>query len=374
MAWAGDAGDAAESVGRLRRVCGVRVSAGVQPADLDGALQVSAVLASAGRSSGSVAMPFAVNEALMRTGSAGVQWATASRLTADSSFVGLGGCDDRSTALLDGFKMRSVRAVGVAKQKDLYSTQWVEQASSSEPSVSGQLLMLGVMEAHAQVTSGDLVNATAAYSAVALKLASCGLGALALTEAALELLRAQASSSKPPAVWLVTAGAQLLRAADVARSTMAGVWGLARAVRAETQLPVRCVDADVASLLLEAGPAAEPEVALRAGKCYVSRLQEATVPSAGNVSLQFHSRGALGNLFIEPMASVPPAPFEGDEATIRVRAVGLNFRDVLNVLGEYPGDPGPPGGDCGGIIVEADRSALHAVGGCTIGRQGSALY
>ena len=37
-----------------------------------------------------------------------------------------------------------------------------------------------------------------------------------------------------------------------------------------------------------------------------------------------------------------------DTCVVRVRAVGLNFRDVLNVLGEYPGDPGPPGADCAG--------------------------
>ena len=28
-------------------------------------------------------------------------------------------------------------------------------------------------------------------------------------------------------------------------------------------------------------------------------------------------------------------------------------RDVLNVLGMYPGDPGPPGSDCAGIIMHA---------------------
>ena len=33
-----------------------------------------------------------------------------------------------------------------------------------------------------------------------------------------------------------------------------------------------------------------------------------------------------------------------------MRAVGLNFRDVLNVLGMYPGDPGAPGGDCAGVV------------------------
>ena len=35
-----------------------------------------------------------------------------------------------------------------------------------------------------------------------------------------------------------------------------------------------------------------------------------------------------------------------------MRAIGLNFRDVLNILGMYPGDPGPPGGDCCGIVAE----------------------
>lgn len=36
---------------------------------------------------------------------------------------------------------------------------------------------------------------------------------------------------------------------------------------------------------------------------------------------------------------------------VAVRAVGLNFRDVLNCLGMYPGDPGPPGGDCAGTVL-----------------------
>ena len=35
---------------------------------------------------------------------------------------------------------------------------------------------------------------------------------------------------------------------------------------------------------------------------------------------------------------------------VSVRAVGLNFRDVLNILGMYPGEPGDPGADCAGIV------------------------
>src|SRR5438105_1333684 len=32
------------------------------------------------------------------------------------------------------------------------------------------------------------------------------------------------------------------------------------------------------------------------------------------------------------------------------RCAGLNFRDVLNALGLYPGDAGPLGGECAGVV------------------------
>ena len=43
------------------------------------------------------------------------------------------------------------------------------------------------------------------------------------------------------------------------------------------------------------------------------------------------------------------------QVEIRVRATGLNFRDVLNVLDLYPGDPGPLGGECAGEIAAVGR-------------------
>ena len=39
-------------------------------------------------------------------------------------------------------------------------------------------------------------------------------------------------------------------------------------------------------------------------------------------------------------------------AQVSIRAIGLNFRDVLNILGMYPGEPGDPGADCSGVIAE----------------------
>ncbi len=58
------------------------------------------------------------------------------------------------------------------------------------------------------------------------------------------------------------------------------------------------------------------------------------------------SAGALDNLRLTQM-EVPP-PSEG-QVQVRVQAAGLNFRDVLNVLGLYPGDPGAVGGELAGI-------------------------
>lgn len=59
-------------------------------------------------------------------------------------------------------------------------------------------------------------------------------------------------------------------------------------------------------------------------------------------------RGALDNLALRPCSHHAPGP---GEVEIRVAASGLNFKDVLNLLGMYPGDPGQPGSECAGTVV-----------------------
>ena len=59
-------------------------------------------------------------------------------------------------------------------------------------------------------------------------------------------------------------------------------------------------------------------------------------------------RGSLGSLLPKPLPSVKPGP---GQVLLHVDAVGLNFRDVLNVLGMYPGNPGEPGSDVSGIVA-----------------------
>lgn len=58
-------------------------------------------------------------------------------------------------------------------------------------------------------------------------------------------------------------------------------------------------------------------------------------------------RGSLSNVIAKPLEDCQP---KAGQILLRVSAVGVNFRDVLNVLGMYPGDPGEPGGDVAGIV------------------------
>jgi NADPH:quinone reductase-like Zn-dependent oxidoreductase len=84
-------------------------------------------------------------------------------------------------------------------------------------------------------------------------------------------------------------------------------------------------------------------------------------------------RGALNNLAALPVDTAKPG---AGEVVMAVKAVGINFRDVLNVLGMYPGDPGPPGGDCAGVVLSVGKGVTHlkpgdAVFGLAAGSLGS---
>ncbi|HET8659851.1 MAG TPA: type I polyketide synthase [Micromonosporaceae bacterium] len=164
-----------------------------------------------------------------------------------------------------------------------------------------------------------------------------------------------------PRLWLVTRGAQAVAAGEPVAVAQSPAWGLAKAVsRERPELRCTCVDLDpagdrqaAAQALHELLPAAgdEDQVAVRAGRPYVARL----VPAAAGgpapvqpVQLQVREPGVLEHLALQPVARRAPEP---DEVEIRVHATGLNFRDVLNALGMYPGDAGPLGLECAGEVV-----------------------
>ncbi|ODS52965.1 MAG: hypothetical protein ABS36_15880 [Acidobacteria bacterium SCN 69-37] len=184
------------------------------------------------------------------------------------------------------------------------------------------------------------------------------------TEAALGLVQALADRTEgsAPRLWIVTAGSQIVDGTETVRLEQAPVAGLTRvAANEHLDLRIGLIDLDSqtsvgeAPLLLRevvADADVEP-VAYRKGVRYTPRLERRLRRSAPPVDLAPHrltiaERGTLENLTIEPAERRTPGP--GD-VEIRVRASGLNFRDVLSALGMYPGEIRHLGSDCAGEVV-----------------------
>jgi len=180
---------------------------------------------------------------------------------------------------------------------------------------------------------------------------------------------AGAGGAQPPRLTLVTRGAQAVGDGAPVSVAQAPLWGLARVVALEhPELRCRCLDLDprgygdaVGELLAElAAESAEDQVALRAGRRYLPRLRPAPHLGAAGAGerrfaedesyrLKIDGRGMLDHLELRRTERRPPGP---SEVEIRVQAAGLNFRDVMNSLGVYPGDAGPTlGFECAGEIV-----------------------
>ncbi len=194
----------------------------------------------------------------------------------------------------------------------------------------------------------------------------------ALLSSLLSVLKQAQGRTARVQVCLITAAAQAVHSDEPAPSApLAAAWGMMRALRREIpEWSVRLIDAwslreaadDIAGELLADG--AEDEVALRSGGLrFVARLErladERLTPPPGceAFALRASPRGTFENLRLEP--SERRRSLEPWEVEVRVAAVGLNFRDVLNALGMYPGDPGELGGDLAGEVTRVGSAVTH---------------
>ena len=132
---------------------------------------------------------------------------------------------------------------------------------------------------------------------------------------------------------------------------------------AASEHPGRFVLADTDELagqgeLVLAGAAlGEREFAVRGGQLRVPRLARAgrglTVPDGSGLAADDDRTGDGGEPDPGRHGGRPTAaPLGPGQVRVAVRAAGVNFRDVLNVLGMYPGEPGPLGLEGAGVVLE----------------------
>ncbi len=183
---------------------------------------------------------------------------------------------------------------------------------------------------------------------------------------------ASALAERSPSARLVvlTRGAQSAGCSEALAPQQAPSWGVARSLALEApELRTAVVDLDPARPVGEtaavaaelANPSGETQVALRGRKRFVARLErragspaKAAEPAAW--CLEPASPGSYDVFVRAPL--VRRSPGKG-EVEIETLAWGLNFKDVLNALDLYPGDPGPLGGESAGRIVAVGEDIEH---------------
>ncbi|MGW1163761.1 beta-ketoacyl synthase N-terminal-like domain-containing protein, partial [Streptomyces sp. NPDC002519] len=144
----------------------------------------------------------------------------------------------------------------------------------------------------------------------------------------------------------------------------AGVWGLVRAAMNEHPGRFALADTDrtaasCRTLAARPIPFDEPQLALREGEAWVPRVVRMNAdgvlvpppPPAPGRSWRVDV-GRSGRLDGMTILTEEPGALAPGQVRVAVRAAGVNFRDVLNVLGTYPGDAGRMGLEGAGVVTE----------------------
>ena len=164
-----------------------------------------------------------------------------------------------------------------------------------------------------------------------------------------------------PQLWLVTRGTQAIEREPV-EAAQAALWGLGSSIASEhPDLRCTCIDLDSehSSWGGRSAIGRDRSSRRRAADCGPARRNtpRRTLDPPGNAACTLAPasrtswrcrRVGRSCLTFQPIERRVPGH---GEIEIEVRATGLNFRDVLNVLGMYPGDPGPPGLECAGVVT-----------------------
>ncbi|WP_147264829.1 zinc-binding dehydrogenase, partial [Streptomyces sp. NBRC 110611] len=152
--------------------------------------------------------------------------------------------------------------------------------------------------------------------------------------------------------------------ADVAA---AAVWGLVRSAQSEHPGRIALVDleygseaGDVAAVLADLPgllATGDAQFVVRDGAVQVGRLASlgsgaGLLPPVGVPwRLDSAAKGSLDKLVLAPCPEILEPLTEG-QVRIQVQAAGVNFRDVLNALGMYPGEAGLLGAEAAGVVTE----------------------
>ncbi|MEL7328226.1 MAG: SDR family NAD(P)-dependent oxidoreductase [Cyanobacteria bacterium J06559_1] len=180
---------------------------------------------------------------------------------------------------------------------------------------------------------------------------------------AFETIQALAQQPNSPRLYFVTTSAT-----PRAQLTQSGLWGLIQTARLEhPELRCTYIQAQTAKQLVTEllSDSPETQVIYRQGQRQVARIEDHSIEdhstedlaTEGPTQLVVNKAGSLSGLSWQPAPRREP---NTHEVEIRIHTTGLNFRDVLIAMGQYP-EAAPLGCECVGEIVSVGAAAadLH---------------
>ncbi|MFX0581081.1 SDR family NAD(P)-dependent oxidoreductase, partial [Nocardia nepalensis] len=233
-----------------------------------------------------------------------------------------------------------------------------------------------------QSADADAADTDAADAGVVVWELSSGVGDVvgsvyAATHAVLAVLQDWLSVERSGVLMVLTRGAVASAGEDVTDLAAAAVWGMVRSAQAEYPGRIVLLDTDegvdldhgvVGAVPLAAlAQAGEPQLMLRHGITHGARLTPVPAMAAVPVGdapwrLAAGGTGTLQDVSLQPWPA-GQAPLEPGQVRIAVRAVGVNFRDVVVALGMLPGQDPVLGGEGAGVVLEVGAGVTDLAAG-----------
>ncbi|MEY9835584.1 SDR family NAD(P)-dependent oxidoreductase [Streptacidiphilus sp. EB103A] len=381
---------------------------GLHPALLDAALHASSFLPMEAKAAGR--LPFSWRGVSLHASGAASVRVRLELSGADAISLVVADQAGQPVAVIDSLTLREITPgqiapAGAVGAVPLFRLDWqrVREAAGDRPDVpptlltgvGGQALEAALAEAGVSVdTSTDLADLAAlAHGAEALLgdvlveiAADDGDAATAAHRTArrvLALVQEWVAEQRFAGARLVfvTHGAVADLPGTVRQPGGAAAWGLVRSAQSEHPDRFVLVDLDGRAASYAALPGAlrseEPQLALQDGALHVPRVARiesgevlelpASADSAAAWRLDIERKGTLEGL---ALVACPDAMQELTSGQVRVsvRAAGVNFRDVLNTLGMYPGEAKDFGLEGAGVVTEVGPEVVGlAVGDRVMG-------